>query len=588
MTQRKSVTLQAVEQVAQYARVTRFDSIKSRILALAVLGTLVPAGITLGVAYTQNRRALEAQITQDLVSESSQTARAVSVWAKEQLYDLRVYATSEEVLRNIGSFSSLGFASPRLLEYLRSLQQRATGFEQLAVLDANGRVVASSVQQGQAIRLPADWQRTLRQQEQLVGDAYWDAKSNRGKLILAVPVRRPDGRMLGAFAAEINLAPLQSQLHMYLTDSTTGAIYLVSDSGRVLASSREISEAMLGKRMPTRRLDAMARRDTTATTYLSVSGVEVLGTLRTVPRMPWSVVSEVSAAAALEQVRQFRNFGLMIVSILLLVVAVTAYRLGLLIVRPLERLTRGAAEVANGDFDVDLPAGVSVSSAGEVGALTSVFKDMVSRLRTGRQELASANQSLRTKNEELERLSVTDGLTGLVNHRALMQRLQDEGIRARRTGRSFSVIMTDVDHFKQYNDAFGHPAGDVVLKQVATLLRDATRTVDCVGRYGGEEFALLLPETEMSGALEVAERIRTRVERAAFPNRTVTLSIGVAEFPRDAETTNEIIVVADAALYVAKHNGRNQVAQAGMAAPGPQRLPRPSGKRKAVSTKKKA
>ena len=584
MTQRKSVTLQAVSQVAQYVRVTRLDSIKSRILALAVLGTLVPAGITLGVAYVQNRRALEAKITQDLVSESSQTARAISVWVKEQIYDLRVYATSEEVLTNVGSFSSLGFASPRLLEYLRSLQTRATGFEQLAVLDANGRVVASSIPR-QPLQLPADWQRTLRQQEQLVGDAYWDAKSNKGKLILAVPVRRPDGRMLGAFAAEINLAPLQAQLRTYLGDSTSGAIYLVSDTGRVLASSREMSEAVLNKHMPPYRLERMARRDTLATTYISVSGAEVLGTLRKVPRVPWSVVSEVTAASALEQVQKFRNFGLLVVTLLLLVVAGTAYRLGLIIVRPLERLTTGAAEVASGDFDVDLPL-ESVSSAGEVGALTSVFKDMVSRLRTGRQELANANQSLRAKNEELERLSVTDGLTGLTNHRALMQRLHEEGVRSKRNDRPFSVIMADVDHFKQYNDDFGHPQGDVVLKQVAALLKESTRTVDCVARYGGEEFAVLLPETEMSGALEVAERIRTKVERAEFPNRQVTLSIGVAEFPRDAETTNEIIVVADAALYVAKHNGRNQVAQPGKS--GPQRLPRPSGKRKAVSSRKKS
>ena len=587
MTQRKSATLQAVSQVSQYVRVPRLDSIKSRILALAVLGTLVPAGITLGVAYVQNRRALEAKISQDLVSESNQTARAVSVWMKEQLYDLRVYATSEEVLSNIGSISSLGFASPRLLEYLRSLQQRATGFEQLAVLDANGRVVASSVQQRQPLRLPADWQRTLRQQEQLVGDAYWDTRTARGKLVLAVPVRRPDGRMLGAFAAEINLAPVQAQLRAYLSDSTAGAIYLVSDSGRVLASSHETSEALLKKAMPPRRLEAMAR-DTSANTYISVRGFEVLGSLRKVPGAPWSVVSEVSAAAALEQVQNFRNFGLLVVALLLLVVAGTAYRLGLIIVGPLERLTRGAAEVASGDFDVDLPRDVSVSDAGEVGALTSVFTHMVSRLRTGRQELASANQSLRAKNEELERLSVTDGLTGLANHRALMQRLHEEGIRAKRTARAFCVIMADVDHFKQYNDSFGHPAGDLVLKQVASLLKDSTRTVDCVARYGGEEFAVLLPETEMSGALEVAERIRAKVERAEFPNRSVTLSIGVAEFPRDAETTSEIIVVADAALYVAKHSGRNQVAQAGASSAGPQRLPRPSGKRKAVTSKKKS
>jgi two-component system cell cycle response regulator len=143
-----------------------------------------------------------------------------------------------------------------------------------------------------------------------------------------------------------------------------------------------------------------------------------------------------------------------------------------------------------------------------------------------------------------------------------MQRLTEEGIRSKRNKRPLTVIMVDVDHFKQYNDAFGHPEGDQVLKLVAAILKDSTRTVDCVARYGGEEFSVVLPETDMAGALEVAERIRARIEGVDFPNRRITVSIGVAEFPRDAETTNEIIVVADEALYVAKRQGRNQVVRA--------------------------
>jgi diguanylate cyclase (GGDEF)-like protein len=147
-----------------------------------------------------------------------------------------------------------------------------------------------------------------------------------------------------------------------------------------------------------------------------------------------------------------------------------------------------------------------------------------------------------------------------------MQRLGEEGQRAQRNTKPFVVLMADVDHFKQYNDEFGHPAGDEVLKKVASILKECTRTVDCVARYGGEEFAALLPETDMSGALEVAERMRSRVERAEFPGRRITLSIGVAEFPRDGATTQKIVEVADAALYVAKREGRNQVAQAKQAA----------------------
>jgi len=209
-------------------------------------------------------------------------------------------------------------------------------------------------------------------------------------------------------------------------------------------------------------------------------------------------------------------------------VAASAYYLGIIIVRPLERLAQGAAEVSLGDLDVDLPN----TGGGEVAVLTGVFNRMVKRLREGR--------------EELKRLSVTDGLTGLTNHRALMQRLQEEALRSLRSQREFCVIMTDVDHFKSYNDNFGHPAGDEVLKRVAALLEESTRTVDCVARYGGEEFALLLPETDVAGALEVAERIRARIEAEPFAERAVTVSVGVAEFPSDGDRPEKIIEVADA------------------------------------------
>ena len=184
------------------------------------------------------------------------------------------------------------------------------------------------------------------------------------------------------------------------------------------------------------------------------------------------------------------------------------------------------------------------------------------QLGAGRQQLSSLADTLRTKAEEMEQLSVTDGLTGLVNHRALMQRLGEEVTRSKRNQRPFCFIMTDVDFFKKYNDEFGHPAGDEVLKQVALILKESTRTVDCVARYGGEEFAALLPETGAEGAMEVAERMRARIASAQFANREVTVSVGVAEFPSDAETGQKVIAVADKALYEAKRAGRNRVVRA--------------------------
>jgi diguanylate cyclase (GGDEF)-like protein len=153
--------------------------------------------------------------------------------------------------------------------------------------------------------------------------------------------------------------------------------------------------------------------------------------------------------------------------------------------------------------------------------------------------------------------------------------------------------MADVDHFKSYNDTFGHPAGDEVLKRVATLLRESTRIIDCVARYGGEEFAVLLPETDTAGALEVAERIRKRVVSEPFPDRAITLSIGVAEFPKDGDRAEMVIAVADAALYEAKRGGRNQVVQASKsmtrtsAEKSKEKAVLPTAKRQNRTTKKK-
>src|SRR5205809_6217059 len=154
-----------------------------------------------------------------------------------------------------------------------------------------------------------------------------------------------------------------------------------------------------------------------------------------------------------------RNTAVVTFAALLAGIALMVYVLGLVIVRPLERLTAAAAKVAGGDLSVDLPA----AGAGEVGYLTHVFNTLVARLRE------------RESQAELERLSVTDALTGLYNRRYLMGTLASEAQRSRRLRRPFSVLLADVDHFKQYNDTQGHPAGDAALARIAEVLRTTTR-----------------------------------------------------------------------------------------------------------------
>ncbi len=551
---------------AKYLPFPRLESIRSRILAFAVAAALLPSGVMLGISYTQNRRALEKKITQDLLSESAQGARATSVWLRERLYDLRVFSGSDEVANTLDRPASTARAPKgtsaqaegRLRDYLLSLHERFNDFEQLMVLDLDGNVVATSAPDAAPVHLPDDWAALLKSEGQLVGEAYWDDKAGRAKLLIAVPAQRADGRVIGAFAAELNLSPIRVLLRSFSPDGN-GAIYLVTTKGYPIASSEGMTSALVKTRMPPLTMKRLLKSARAPFGYTSFNGREVIGTLEYVPQVTWAVISEISAETAFAQVRHFRDFALIVIAFLLVFVAALAYRLGLLIARPLDRLAKGAGEVAAGDLAVDLP---EAPGGGEVGYLTDVFNHMVRRLREGRRELDIIHETLRAKNEELEMLSTTDSLTGLENHRSLMQRLDEEEARSKRERRNFSVLVGDVDHFKQYNDAFGHPAGDEVLKSISDIMRDAARPVDCVARYGGEEFVVLMPDTSAADALELAEHIRARVAAKKFMGRKMTLSIGVASFPEDADNAEALISVADEALYQAKREGRDRAVRA--------------------------
>ncbi|MFA7384244.1 MAG: GGDEF domain-containing protein [Desulfurivibrionaceae bacterium] len=173
--------------------------------------------------------------------------------------------------------------------------------------------------------------------------------------------------------------------------------------------------------------------------------------------------------------------------------------------------------------------------------------------------LAEAHAQLALKSRELELLSVTDHLTGLGNRNKLDERLADELVRSRRHGTPFALVLLDIDHFKAVNDTYGHQAGDEVLAEIAAILRNHSRASDVVGRWGGEEFLLLCPETDGNGGMFLAEQLRTSIEAARFPVvGRITASLGVAAF-RPGDDGEALLRRADEALYRAKGKGRNRV-----------------------------
>jgi diguanylate cyclase (GGDEF)-like protein len=197
---------------------------------------------------------------------------------------------------------------------------------------------------------------------------------------------------------------------------------------------------------------------------------------------------------------------------------------------------------------------------GDLREAQDALEGLNAELEASNDELVASNAELAEANEKLASLATTDGLTGLANHRTFQERLRQELALTERIGCSLTLLLFDVDHFKQYNDSFGHPAGDEVLRTMGQLLLEHVREMDIVARYGGEEFAVIMPHTDEYGARDAAERIRSVVAEYAFPKRQITLSIGATIVSGgNMRIPEEIIQDTDDALYRAKRAGRNCV-----------------------------
>jgi len=212
-----------------------------------------------------------------------------------------------------------------------------------------------------------------------------------------------------------------------------------------------------------------------------------------------------------------------------------------------------------------IDSAVSVLKEGAYDYITKPFNVDEIKIVVGRAaEHYKLLQEAKEK-EKYKQLAIVDALTGVYNRRYLDETLPREIERAKRYEHPLGLLMIDIDYFKRFNDSEGHLAGDWALKKVAQLIAGNVRGTDLVFRYGGEEFVVLLPETDKAGSVSVAQRIKNSVSRAEFldskimPTRHLTVSIGIAVFPEDAQTSLTLIDKADSSLYAAKRLGRNRI-----------------------------
>jgi len=228
------------------------------------------------------------------------------------------------------------------------------------------------------------------------------------------------------------------------------------------------------------------------------------------------------------------------------------------IINPLSSLEETAIAVSEGDLSARAPA----TGPRELAHLGSVLNHMMSRVETHTEELRRANQELEDRHRQLtdaRTQAATDPLTGLGNHRAFHKRIRDEIAGAEDTGVGIGLILFDIDNFKGFNDSLGHLAGDEILRSLAVALHGAIKREDAY-RYGGDEFAVLMPAADLKGSVRAAERLRLAVEKMSTGDgQKLTVSLGVASFPDMAASAEELIYRADMAMYWAKSTGKNRV-----------------------------
>ncbi len=291
-----------------------------------------------------------------------------------------------------------------------------------------------------------------------------------------------------------------------------------------------------------------------ATLWVGFQGERHLLGISWLPELGWydlTLMDEQSVAV----LRGFSWVPLLFSLLLLLALIAMGVFLNRWVLHPIRRLHAATQSIQNGDNKLEPP----IVGKGEMEALSRSFRQMVDTVRNTNQEL---ERKVQERTEALQLLSEVDPLTGLLNRRGMMARFEQEIARQARQDGSLGLLLLDLDHFKDVNDQYGHAAGDLALCATAKVLSGMMRAYDHAGRWGGEEFLILLPDCNETDLLTIAERIRVRIEALKIDTGqhkfSFTASIG-AHLPKDPQTPDAMLLLVDRALYAAKAGGRNCV-----------------------------
>ncbi len=545
-------------------KATGFHYLRNRILLFSILITLVPSLAMGWFWFDLTRRATTEKIEQKFLDAAGIIEREISLWLKERKYDLRVFASSSIVLDNLQP-SSGDTGAPgqqdedekrqrqrKIAAYLDLIREQFPSYRRLTVLDGAGGMFVSSGLSGNDLPQPLPGDRRLQNENSpfFTGDAVRVGKESLPVLPIGIALQSAGKEPSPGFLVmevELNgLLPVLASMLPQKGSVNPGVISLLAGDGLVILSAGPgafpatpaISREQVGRLLAApRKLQELAVGDAS----------RLIGMVSSFSELPWHLLIAEDSSQVFAGLIAARNRIILITILLTVAIGGAAAIIARRIIVPMQRLTEGVLRVASGDLDVAVP----VRGEDEFGLVSGMFNEMVLRLKE--------NQA------KLEQLAITDSLTGLANRKQIMADLAIHLENFRRHATDFSLLMVDIDHFKKINDTHGHLVGDAVLAQLAVLLQQNLRIVDSAGRYGGEEFLVILGQADLEQAMITAERIRQAVDRQVFACGEavlrLTVSIGAASVQAEDSGTG-LIGRADAALYEAKSAGRNRVVTA--------------------------
>ena len=538
------------------AKLKRVLGIRAR-LALLALILVVPLMLERARSLEDTRGKQIALASQELANLAHHSADA----------QREVISSVETVLKSAAYIRAGAGGVGRSCDILRaSLPANLPWIRTLLIVGQDGRVQCSTSNLYVGLNLSdRSYLKKARENRELVFSDYLFARvANRPVVMAAYPVSAIDDESEAVILAAINL-DWMSKIMTNLGGRPGITAALVDSAGTVLAAPPDqaslighpLDNIPLLSAMAEKAMDSEAPQGSLS--FAAADGSRrALSFVRIDGTQSRLIVSIDEDKVSADINRDIRTAYLQLGFVSLFVLLGALIAAEKLIIKPIDMITSMAKRFGQGDWSA---RAARKSLPAEFVPLARAFNAMAAQLSQRERELLASNDRLTV-------IASIDMLSGLANRRGFQSRLDFEWMKAQQYDSELSLLMIDVDHFKLFNDTYGHPEGDACLSRLGeTLAGIAAETMGFAGRYGGEEFCLLLPNTDLGRAMEIGEMVRTAVEGLSMPHatssyRTVTVSVGVAcTRPNSTQQPGDLIEAADAALYAAKHRGRNAVVE---------------------------